>query len=371
MKKIGIFSMHPAQYRDSVFRELIKIKKFDIRIYSYYHIPGTHLEWEEKETEYPNQYLSEPIKVPVFGDLHTDVFKILNKEKFDVVLIMGYYPLTSLMLLLYCRLKKISYIYSADTVDFENKSTRNDIKMYLIRKAATVWITGNASKSYMRKNNIPEEKIIKGAYTLDIGKLMKNYVNKRKDMKATKKQISIKENEKVVLFVGKLIPERKISLLLKSFCRLLEKHWDIKLIVIGDGPQSDIVKKFASENPDKIEYIEGVPYDELHIYYEAADCYVHPGTEPYSLAVAEAAIAGIPVIATKKVGAVYDYVKDGVNGYRITGNSVKEMTEYLEKTLYKTKWSGKKIGKLQEKFLKELSPEKVARNLIEKIEVML
>ena len=368
MKKLAIFSMHPAQYRDPVFKELVKRKNLNVKIYSYYHIPGTHLEWEEKEVEYLNIYLDKRVRIPVFGNFHTEIFKILKKEKFDVIMIMGYYPLTSLLLILWCQIRQIPYIYSADTVNFEEKKNFNIVKKGLIKKAAAVWVTGNASGNYMRKNGIPKEKIVKGAYTLDIVKLVNDYRDSRKNMEKAKNAVSIKKKEKVILFVGKLIPDRNISLLLNAFINISQKHDDLKLIIIGDGPQSDVVEEFKRQNIQNIIHIEGVPYDELHRYYEAADCYVHPGTEPYSLAVAEAAIAGIPVIATKKVGAVYDYVKDGGNGYRIHGDSVEELAECLEKALYEVDWKDRNMEKFQKKFIEELAPHQVAENLVKKIE---
>ena len=55
-------------------------------------------------------------------------------------------------------------------------------------------------------------------------------------------------------------------------------------------------------------------WDKLASYYAIADAYVHPGEEPYSLALVEAVIAGIPIIASAKVGSTADVLQDGING---------------------------------------------------------
>ena len=94
----------------------------------------------------------------------------------------------------------------------------------------------------------------------------------------------------------------------------------LRVIVIGDGPE--YIKADAAKNTlDNLLLIKSVEFDELHRYYALADAYIHPGSEPFSLAFVEAAIAGIPLISTHDVGASSDYLIDGYNGISDTHTS--------------------------------------------------
>jgi len=59
---------------------------------------------------------------------------------------------------------------------------------------------------------------------------------------------------------------------------------------------------------------EPVAFRQLAQFYAVADSYVHPGHEPYSLALMQAALCGLPIVATPNVGAACDVLVDGASG---------------------------------------------------------
>ena len=62
--------------------------------------------------------------------------------------------------------------------------------------------------------------------------------------------------------------------------------------------------------------MDPIPLDRLTEYYATANAYVTPALrEHYSLALAQAAICGLPMISTDHVGAVKDYLVDGEPGF--------------------------------------------------------
>lgn len=105
----------------------------------------------------------------------------------------------------------------------------------------------------------------------------------------------------LLLYVGRLAPEKNAATLFKAFQLLSERRPDeFQLLVIGDGPdrsQLDALKR-------QTESVEWIPYctdaAELARYYRAADLLVHPGTqETFGLVALESQACGTPVVGIR------------------------------------------------------------------------
>jgi glycosyltransferase involved in cell wall biosynthesis len=105
-----------------------------------------------------------------------------------------------------------------------------------------------------------------------------------------------------VLFVGRLVPEKGIAVLLEAWSRV---HADATLVVVGDGPLADAVRATPGAR-----LLGALPRAELPVAYALAELTVVPSIptprfrEPWGLVANEAMHQGRPVIATTAVGAV-------------------------------------------------------------------
>jgi len=133
---------------------------------------------------------------------------------------------------------------------------------------------------------------------------------------AIRKELSIPEKAKVILFVGSGF-ERKGLLTLFRALPALKKNTapgDIRLLVIGQGNK----RKFTSFSvkygiEDSVLFLG--PRDHVEQFYSAADVFVLPTIyDPFSNATIEAMASGLPVITTAHNGAS-EIVDDGVDGF--------------------------------------------------------
>lgn len=108
-------------------------------------------------------------------------------------------------------------------------------------------------------------------------------------------EISI-ENKGYYLIVSRLEPYKMVNLAVEAFSDL-----DKKLVVVGRGSQKEKLRKIASKN---IEFLEGIPNEELSKLYSNCKAFIFPQEEDYGITPLEANAAGKPVIA---------YCKGGVN----------------------------------------------------------
>lgn len=310
--------MHPAPYRDPVIEKLGEYH--EVTVLSLFDVPSSHTEWSKSEKlPYHNIYLGKGVDFPFVGKLQIDIVRYLRDFDGDLLIIPGYVPLTCLCAILYAKIHNIPYIYAADTVDLPlDKTTKPKINMvakWCIKKAKALWVTGLAGRKTFKKIGYDGKLIAEGYYTLDSSKLRAKYKSISDQKKREwRNNYCIKNTDSLFLFIGKLIPSRGVERMINIVKTARELKPDIKLMIIGDGPEKCIVDRTIKEYPWIIN-IPRVPYEELYKFYAMADCYLYVGSEPYSLALVEAVIADLPVISSDTVGAAYDYIIDGVNGY--------------------------------------------------------
>src|SRR6185295_16395131 len=77
-----------------------------------------------------------------------------------------------------------------------------------------------------------------------------------------------------------------------------------------------------------------VPYPDLPALYGAADLFVHPAREErWGVSVAEALACGLPVVASSRVGAAYDLVRPGENGFTYEAGDGDGLAQRIEAAL--------------------------------------
>ncbi|MBN2095717.1 MAG: glycosyltransferase family 4 protein [Candidatus Aenigmarchaeota archaeon] len=116
-----------------------------------------------------------------------------------------------------------------------------------------------------------------------------------------------------MLFVGRLSPEKGLSLLFKSFGRLGEG----KLCVIGDGPLKSKCIREAVKNK-RVEFLGRVNDEALIDNYSSASVVVVPSTwqEAFGMVSIEAMACGTPPLAFA-VGGIPEVIDDGCDGFLV------------------------------------------------------
>jgi glycosyltransferase involved in cell wall biosynthesis len=114
----------------------------------------------------------------------------------------------------------------------------------------------------------------------------------------------------VILFVGRLQARKRLDYLLRA-CAEIQ---NVRLVIIGDGPERETLETLAKEIYPSAEFIGAKHGAELKPYFEEADLFVLPGTG--GLAVQEAMSYGLPVIVAQGDGTQDDLVRKE-NGWQI------------------------------------------------------
>ena len=129
-------------------------------------------------------------------------------------------------------------------------------------------------------------------------------------------QFGILPQDKVLIFVGRLDPEKNVEFLIESFGKLLTKYKEAKLLIVGSGFYENKLKQHCKDIPsDKIIFTGSVPFEKMPLYYQAADIFVFSSpTETQGLVILEAMASGLPIVAVKN-GVIDNLIENDKNGY--------------------------------------------------------
>ena len=132
----------------------------------------------------------------------------------------------------------------------------------------------------------------------------------------TKKELGLPENAKIILFLGRISAEKNLDELLDHFAAYTQRHDNIYLVTVGDGPYKETlvrrVKKLGIE--DCVIVHDGVKHTDIRRFYDAADVFASASeSETQGLTFYEALYCGVPVLAKDKE-CLEGAVTDGVNG---------------------------------------------------------
>lgn len=139
---------------------------------------------------------------------------------------------------------------------------------------------------------------VENAITLELGVDTTLFCVNRERQQVVREQFSLPLDRIVLLYVGRLAPEKNVRTLLGAFSRLQQQQPErYHMMIVGDGPLRGALQRLA----DKTGAITWHSYCQdaatLADIYRAADLFIHPGVqETFGLVTLEAQACGTPVI---------------------------------------------------------------------------
>tara|TARA_B100000963_G_scaffold248436_1_gene217559 strand:+ start:948 stop:2084 length:1137 start_codon:yes stop_codon:yes gene_type:complete len=163
------------------------------------------------------------------------------------------------------------------------------------------------------KNNI---KVIPNFICIDDYKLENNDFYKKR---------FAPNNEKIICHISNFRKVKRIKDVLLSF-EIISKEIDVKLILVGDGPERSALEKISRESQYRNNiYFLGSLKSTKEVLNISDLFFLPSSTESFGLSALEAMACSVPVISTK-TGGIPEVVIDGESGYLSEVGDVKEMS---------------------------------------------
>jgi glycosyltransferase involved in cell wall biosynthesis len=161
-----------------------------------------------------------------------------------------------------------------------------------------------------------------------------------------RRQLSISEGDKTLLFFGNIAPYKGLEYLISAFAELSSKDRSYRLIIVGkpkgsEGYWTQIHQEIARGGiRDRvIERIEYIPDEETELFFKAADVLILPYTHVFQSGVLFLAYGfGLPAIAAD-VGTLKEEIIEGQTGFvfkpQDSSDLASKVDEYFKSELFR------------------------------------
>ncbi len=245
--------------------------------------------------------------------------------------------LETLTFLSIARIRKKKYIIWTEEWDWKEESRAKKLVKPLIklilRNSSAVLVPGSKHREYAISLGSTPEKVF-------IIPNASNITYKQKiDIPELKERYKL-ENKKIILYVGRLIERKGVQYLIRAFDILQKEMDDVVLIIVGTGEYKKELEELSRELKiqDKFHFQGNIKNEELPRYYQICDLCVVPSIthgigDPWVFVLNEAMYFAKPVIATDAVGAAFDMVENGENGFIVPQKDSKSLYKSMKEVL--------------------------------------
>ncbi|HHZ19461.1 MAG TPA: DUF1957 domain-containing protein [Firmicutes bacterium] len=147
--------------------------------------------------------------------------------------------------------------------------------------------------------------------------------------------VEIVRKEQVILFIGRLVAEKGVQVLIEAFARLSGLYPDASLVIAGSGPYTEELQNMVRRLglTDRIRFMGFVAEKVRDELLKSCSIAVFPSLyEPFGIVALEAMASGTPVVVSR-TGGLAEIVEDGVSGLCFTPGDAGELQRCLVKLL--------------------------------------
>jgi glycosyltransferase involved in cell wall biosynthesis len=158
-----------------------------------------------------------------------------------------------------------------------------------------------------------------------------------RDRDEARRELGLPEDARVVLFVGRLEPQKGLRELLDAFHRVRARVPRSVLVLVGDGVGAEEARARAAAWPEGVVRVVGSrPHAEIATWLGACDVFALPSwAEGTPNVVLEALASGRPVVGTK-VGGIPDVLGDERAGILVPPRDASALADALVSALHAT-----------------------------------
>lgn len=212
----------------------------------------------------------------------------------------------------------------------ENQRYVNDTEWLLTYESSEVIVNSNFMKNDLQRLfGLPYEKI----NVIPNGINITSYNGIVRDYEFRRQYAA--DNEKIILFMGRLVYEKGIQHLISAMPKILSKYNDAKLIIAGKGGMMDELRNQVNAMGlgNKVYFTGYLNAKQVSKMYKCADVSVFPSTyEPFGIVALEAMLAGVPTVVSD-VGGLAEIVEHGVDGMKSYAGNPNSLADVISELL--------------------------------------
>jgi glycosyltransferase involved in cell wall biosynthesis len=255
--------------------------------------------------------------------LSRGVARALAAHDADVVVVGGWNQPAFWAAALWCRRRRRPLVAWVESTTRDRRTEARMLeaaKRVFLHLCSGFLVPGTASTEYLRALDVPGAAIQVAPNAVDPAIFGGRVAERRADRDALRARLGLKRP--TVLSVGRLEHDKGMDVLIEAM-----RDVAADLVIVGAGSMESALRREAGEN---VRFVGRVERDDLVDWYAAADVFALASrSDQWGMVLNEAALAGLPLVATEAVGAAHDLIEPGRNGSIIKTGSADELVRAL------------------------------------------
>jgi glycosyltransferase involved in cell wall biosynthesis len=261
--------------------------------------------------------------------------RALQEARPDVVVVSGWSTFASQAAIAWSRARLVPYVLLVESHDLGPRAAwrrrvKRSIVPRLVRGAAGFLAVGTLARESLVAHGAAPERIRVFANTVDVEQWEERASRlgaRRDELRAA---LGGGDEDVLVLSVGRLAPEKGLDGLVRAVAATRNPR--LALAVVGTGSEERALTRLAGELGVRLCLLGDLPEERVAEAYVAADVFALLSQhETWGVVVNEAAASGLPLLLSERVGAAYDLLRDGENGFLVPAGDLDAAAAALQR----------------------------------------
>jgi glycosyltransferase involved in cell wall biosynthesis len=306
----------------------------DIDLTVIYAAPTVHRREWSLELKHAPVILRGP-SLPLSRILHHDypltpqIWKLLSRERFDVLVIGGWSLLATQLAIVWARTHGVPYLLISENHFREPRPRwvqrlKALVLPRIVPQAKGHLVTGRLAREHQLHYGADPDSITVFPNTVDVETYGRSIDELRSHGAEIRARLGIPTEAVVVTHVGRLMDIKAPDEVLEATSQARTRgNRPLHLVITGSGPLRSSLERRAAELEMPITFAGFRSGTELLEIYAVTDIFVLLSRrEAWGIVVNEAAAAGLPLVLTDRVGAAADILEPGVNGELVASGDI-------------------------------------------------
>jgi glycosyltransferase involved in cell wall biosynthesis len=254
------------------------------------------------------------------------IWSSLGAARPDCVIVSGWSTFAAQAAVVWCRLRRVPFLLLVESHDARpragwRRALTAAVVPAIVGRSAGALVTGTlARRSLVARGALPG-RVRVFANTIDVeewGERADRLAARRPELRQA---LGLGPDDVAALCVARLSPEKGHQTLVRAVAATGDAR--AVLVLAGDGPERARLERLARELGVRCLFAGDVPHDRVVEAYCAADLFVLLSErETWGVVVNEAAACGLPLVLSDRVGAAFDLLREGENGFIVPAGDV-------------------------------------------------
>ena len=275
-----------------------------------------------------------------FGCDTPEIADKIKECNFNIFLVTGWYLKSYWQAIQVCHRLGIPVMVRGDSQlvtkrHWSEKFAKRFLYKILMRQFDACLAVGERSMQYYLYYGVPANKIFRVPHFVDNEWFEKQTAIFYKDRDKLRNQLGVKDNARLILFVGKLIEKKRPFDLIQALSLLNKTGVETEGLFVGSGKLESSLRSMAENLNVRLHLVGFQNQSQMPKFYAVSDLLVLPsdGRETWGLVINEAMACGLPAVVSDAAGCSPDMINPGETGFTYPVGNIPKLAEQIEKGL--------------------------------------